>query len=121
MKDRGFDAVWEPVEHATRYVCELYRDDQLLSCDTVQTTRLHYADLQPSTRMKYRIRAMADSPEDWLESPWSDFSSLETLADLIGGVKATESVTEIYDLSGRKVSSQLQTGIYIQNGRKRVR
>ncbi|MBQ9560122.1 MAG: M6 family metalloprotease domain-containing protein [Bacteroidaceae bacterium] len=121
VKDRGFDAVWEPVEHATSYVCELYRDDQLLSCDTVQTTLLHYADLLPSTRMKYRVKAMADSPEDWLESPWSDFSSLETLADLIGGVKATESVTEIYDLSGRKVSSQLQKGIYIQNGRKRVK
>ena len=70
--------------------------------------------------MKYRVRAMADSPEGWIESPWSDFSSLETLADLIGDVKAEEGTAEVYDLSGRRVTEPCK-GVYIQHRHKRVR
>ena len=124
----AFDAVWEPVEHATQYVCEIYTDNELLHFDMLTETRKHYDGFLPGTLLKYRVKAMADSPEDYLDSEWSEYVSLNTLIDIIPNITNKVENDIIYDLSGRKISSQfkvhssqLQKGIYIQSGRKVVR
>jgi len=124
----SFDAVWEPVEHATQYVCELYDDNELLHYDMLTETRKHYDGFLPGTLLKYRVKAMADSPEDYLDSEWSEYVSLNTLIDIIPNITNKVENDIIYDLSGRKISSQfkvhssqLQKGIYIQSGRKVVK
>ncbi|MBQ8968581.1 MAG: M6 family metalloprotease domain-containing protein [Bacteroidaceae bacterium] len=115
----SFDAVWGTVEHATRYVCELYEDSVLLLCDTLTENVRHYGDLQVSKKMKYRVMAMADMPDDYLSSGWSDFSSLNFLIDLIPFQPChneKKSGQKVYDLCGREISRP-KHGLYVRNGK----
>ena len=73
------DMVWTPVEHATKYAYELYKEGQLLKSETITETTVHLEGLQPSTEIGIRVKAMADSPEDYIESEWSELVKQATL------------------------------------------
>lgn len=118
----SFKASWQSVENATRYVCELYQEDILVQRDTLETTSMAYMELQPSTLLKYRVQALADQPEDYLPSVWSEYSHLQTLADLIQGVDESIKRVVVYNLSGQPIVSgyandltrlSLHPGIYV--------
>ena len=117
-----FDASWSEVDHATRYAYEIYRDTIVIQCDTIAETQLHVEGLQPSSALKYRVRALADTPEDSLDSEWSDFSYLSTLADFIRDVSDSDKRVDVYTAGGILVSHchadelsrlSLHRGIYI--------
>lgn len=118
----SFTARWQTVENATKYVCELYREDLFVRRDTLTATSLNYTQLQPSTQQKYRVQALADAPEDYLPSAWSEYSYLQTLADLIEGVDESVKRVVVYSLNGQPVASgyadevgrlALRPGIYV--------
>lgn len=122
IKMDQFDASWVEVDHATKYVCELYMDSLLIRQDTIAETSHHYDELLPSSDLKLRVMAFADSPEDYLESEWSDFCYLSTLSDYIENVSASDKVVDVYALNGILVSHckadalgrlSLRRGIYI--------
>ena len=82
-------------------------------------TRKHYDGFLPGTLLKYRVKAMADSPEDYLDSEWSEYVSLNTLIDIIPNITNKVENDIIYDLSGRRVSKP-KSGLYIKNQQKVV-
>ena len=117
-----FDIEWEAVDHATRYAYELYRGDALVRLDTIAETRLHADGLPASSDLKFRVRAMADMPEDYVDSPWSPFQYFSTLADYLDYVPESEKMVNIYSANGMWVTYcqaddfhrlSLRRGIYI--------
>lgn len=122
VTDHSFTARWQTVEHATAYVAELYRDEVHLYTDTLTENHINYTGLTPSTHLRYRVMALADSPEDYIPSPWSEFAYVETLVDALPGIPASEQKVDVYTIDGKKVStlwadelSRLHrlTGVYI--------
>lgn len=120
--DRTFDAVWDAVDYATEYEVELYKDDALLTADVATEATMHFEDLQPSSHLKYRVKAKANSPEDWLDSEWSDFCFLDLLPDYIDAVPESEKPVDVYTMSGIRVSRcfadeigrlSLRRGVYV--------
>jgi len=118
----SFTASWQTVENATNYVCELYRDSLLISSDTLTDTSIEYTDLAASSALKYRVKAFADTPEDYIPSEWSDYAYLTTLVDLITNIDDSEKHVTIYNLSGMLVSRSyadelerlsLRKGVYV--------
>ena len=55
-------------------------------------------------------------------SPWSDTKQVTLQPETaVRSIAVTTSTAEpVYDLSGRRISSQLSPGIYIRNGRKHL-
>ncbi len=122
LTSTGFDAVWQPVSNATRYVCELSVGDEVMASDTLSECISHYVGYGGQTELKYRIQALADSPEDYLPSPWSDFVSFSTLTDLIRDRWAADQQVSVFTTGGVRVanvrSSQLsrlalRRGVYV--------
>lgn len=122
IDEKSFTAHWQSVENATRYVVELYRDTVLVQVDTLVELSQSYTDLQPLTSLKYRVMAMADMPEDYIPSPWSEFSYLNTQADALATMPESEQWVEVYTLDGCMVSTcwadeigrlRPGTGVYI--------
>lgn len=120
--DRAFDAVWDEVTDATQYEVELYKDDALLTSDVFTEATAHFDNLQPSSHLKYRVKAKADSPEDWLDSEWSDFTYLDLLPDYIDAVPESEKPVDVFTMSGIRVSRcfadeinrlSLRRGVYV--------
>jgi len=119
----SFRANWGEVEYATNYIIELEDEDQgIISVDTLQELSLAYADLRDGTKLKYHVKAIADSPEDYLDSEWSEYVYLETLVDLIEGVDDSAKLVEVYTMTGKCVSRcyadqvnrlDLHNGIYV--------
>lgn len=95
-----FDARWATVDNATRYAFELYKDSTVIRCDTVADPEFHFDNLLPSSNLKLRVKAMADTPEDYVDSEWSDFVYLSTLADFIDSVADGEKWVDVYALNG---------------------
>ena len=117
-----FDIAWESVDHATRYAYELYKDDAVIRRDTLTETSVHVDGLQPSSALKFRVRAMADMPEDYIDSEWSDYVYFNTLVDLINSLPDSEKLVNIYSSNGMWVTHcqadelhrlSLRRGIYI--------
>ncbi len=115
----AFTVVWNTVEHATQYVCELYLGDTRLQCDTLKECSFRYEELGNDTKFRFRIRAMADSPEDYIESAWSDFHEINTLPDIISPLITEKENHILYDLSGRRIATP-RRGLYIKDGKKVV-
>jgi len=83
---------------------------------------VHIDGLMPSSDLKFRVRAMADMPEDYVDSEWSDFAYFSTLADFIDDVPESDKLVDIYASNGMLVSRSyadelhrlsLRRGIYI--------
>ena len=84
----AFDINLVTQENATKYVLEVYKDGILLHRDTIapiSTTPFvasvvgtHIDGLSEGTKVAYRIKAMADSPEDYIESDWSELREAST-------------------------------------------
>jgi len=122
VENQVFDISWNPVDNATRYALELYRDEILEFSDTLTDTSCRFEHMPPSANMSARVRAMADSPEDYLESPWSSVMHFDTLDDGIGNLSDAESIVEVFAANGMCVGRcrlsevgrlRLQRGIYI--------
>lgn len=118
----GFDIAWSEADHATRYAYELYCDSIVICTDTIAETNLHFGDLQPSSKLKFRVMAMADTPEDYLDSEWTPFVYVSTLSDFISQVPESEKLVDVYTLGGMYVSRchadelgrlSLRRGIYL--------
>lgn len=117
-----FDIEWSSTDNATRYAFELYRDSIVIRQDTIAETQVHIDGLMPSSDLKFRVRAMADMPEDYVDSEWSDFAYFSTLADFIDDVPESDKLVDIYASNGMLVSRSyadelhrlsLRRGIYI--------
>lgn len=122
VENQSCEISWEPVDNATRYAMELYRDDVLEYEDTVQTASFLFEHLPQSPNMSVRVKAMADSPEDYLESEWSPFMHFDTLNDYIPGLTDSERIVEVYATNGMCMGRcplseierlRLQRGIYV--------
>lgn len=99
-----FKARWASVENATRYAYELYNDSSVIRQDTIAETSLFIDELLPSSNLKLRVRAMADSQEDYVDGDWSEYCYFETLADYIDSVADSEKMVEVFTLGGVCVS-----------------
>ena len=117
-----FDTEWSPVDNATRYAWELYKDSIVIRQDTLADCKARIDGLQPSSDLKFRVKAMADMPEDYVDSDWSDFIYLSTLADFITSVDESEKTVEVYAMNGMCMGKcladelhrlTLQRGIYV--------
>ena len=89
------------------------------------TNSYTFQNVDADKRFVYRVRALG---EENTVSQWSEENSFEFPDDIIDGIEGpvfdvVSSVPngKIYDLSGRKVNSQLKKGIYIRNGKKMVK
>ena len=117
-----FQARWQSVENATRYCYELYNDTVVIRQDTIADTSLSIDGLLPSSNLKLRVMAMANSPEDYISSDWCEFCYFETLADNLNQVPVSEKMVQVYTLGGVRVSQcrekevsrlALRHGIYL--------
>ncbi|MDE5787445.1 MAG: fibronectin type III domain-containing protein, partial [Bacteroidaceae bacterium] len=117
-----FDAGWESVENATRYEYELYKEQERVDGNTTPELTVHFDNLQSGCNYKYRVRALADSPEDYIESEWSDFANLSTLVDYVDAVWQKENWVDVYTTSGIRLTrcrvkdvwgTSLRHGVYI--------
>ncbi len=113
---------WGTVENATQYVCQLLLDDLVVSEDTLTDTQISYSGLSYSTTYSCQVKAMADTPEDYLDSEWSDPCWFTTSVDYITSVSESELRVDVYTLGGTLVSTcmgdeidrlSLRKGIYI--------
>ena len=119
---QSVDIVWDPVDNATRYAIQLYRDDELEYADTLLTASCLFQSLPQSANMGVRVKAMADSPEDYLESEWSPLMSFDTLNDRILQLSDGEQMVDVFATNGVcmgrcRISEvgrlRLQRGIYV--------
>lgn len=119
---QSVDIVWDPVDNATRYAIQLYRDDELEYADTLLTASCLFQSLPQSANMGVRVKAMADSPEDYLESEWSPLMSFDTLNDRIDPLSDGEQMVDVFATNGVcmgrcRISEvgrlRLQRGIYV--------
>lgn len=117
-----FDAGWESVENATHYEYELYKEQERVDGNTTSELTVHFDNLQSGCNYRYRVRALADSPEDYIESEWSDFANLSTLTDYVDAVWQKENWVDVYTTSGIRLircrvkdvwGTSLRRGVYI--------
>lgn len=104
VDEHGFTASWETVENATKYVIEMEVENEEAVRDTLTDTQLSYTELTSSTAVKYRVMAMADTPEDYVSSEWSDYIYLNTDEDFIADVPNSEKMVTVYAMNGMPVS-----------------
>lgn len=105
------------VENATKYELEVYEGDVLLKQFSGPSIAFMLSDLPQERNLRLRARALADSPEDYLTSPWSDWFELNTTG--INAQRIKDDPTIIYNLHGERVLPHALTkGIYIRKGKK---
>lgn len=85
------------------------------------TNSYTFKNMDPDKRYIYRVRAIG---EENTYSQWSEENAFEFPDDVIDAIEIPNSQLSpvnsqlIYDLSGRKVNSQLKKGIYVREGKK---
>lgn len=118
----GFIASWLPVEHAIGYAVEMIEENGAYHSDTIQDCSFKYEGLQPSSAVKMRVKALSDSPENYIESEWSDYVEVETDVDYMPELPESEKVVMVYTVDGKAVSQcpadeiyrlRLRPGIYV--------
>lgn len=118
VSEHTFRAAWSEVEHATRYVVEMIGEGMPPRLDTLAATTTTYDSLPDSRPYQLRVKALADSPEDYIESEWSDTVYTMTLVDGIINSKFRIQNSKCFDLQGRRVARPARRGIYIVNRKK---
>ena len=85
----------------------------------ITTTSHTVTALTSGTTYEYRVQAV---DAEGNTSPWSDTKQVTLQPETaVRSIAVTTSTAEpVYDLSGRRISSQLSPGIYIRNGRKHL-
>ena len=117
-----FDIEWETVDHATQYAYEVIRDGAVIQEGVTEETSVHVERLMPSSELEFHVKAMADQPEDYIDSPWSESQYFSTLADYIDELPESEKLVNVYSSNGvwmtRCYADQIhrlsfRSGIYI--------
>ena len=117
----GFTALWHEVENATMYAVEMEEENGVLVNDTVRTSSFSYEGLHPSTAVRCRVKALADSPEDYVESDWSPYVEFYTDVDYVDMPDSEREVT-VFAMNGMAVSQckagevyrlAMRPGIYV--------
>lgn len=131
ISEHGFTASWEPVENATKYVVEMEMEGESARVDTLSELSISYEDLKASTAARFRVMALADSPEDYIGSDWSEYVYLNTDEDTIEQLPDSEKMVHVYAMNGMPVTYCkasdirrlfIRTGVYVvkyQNGSTR--
>ena len=132
--DGNLQLSWEPIDNATGYAVEVYRDDDtevpsLVDSQTTPNLNILITALEQGRTYKCRVKAMADSPEDYLDSEWSQWAySAPLFPSAIDGMDEATGMVDVYLPSGICVAQckaedvgrlALHRGIYIirhQNG-----
>lgn len=119
----SFKATWGSVENATAYVIQLEDEDAgILTTDTLNVLEKIFTELRPSAKLRYKVMAIADSPEDYISSDWSEYFYLETLVDEIKSVDDSDKTVDVYSAQGMFVGHfhadelyrlSLRKGIYV--------
>ncbi len=114
--------VWSDVDNATQYALQLYNGQTFLRADTLQDTYTQLTSLPTSKDLSYRVQALADTPYDYLPSPWSEPVHFYKPVDAIQGLTQSELLVYVYNTAGIPVTHchadelnrlSLRRGIYI--------
>lgn len=106
-----------PVEHATNYELEAYEGEELLQQFSGATISIPKSALPQERVLKLRARALADSPEDYLTSPWSEWFEINTTG--INPLRLQNEGTTLYNLRGERINPEnAPKGVYITRGKK---
>lgn len=116
-----YDGIWTE-EQLGFSRAETRRANTKVQTFRTDTNSYTFYNVDPNKRYIYRVRTIG---EENIYSQWSEEATFEFPDDIIDGIEepvldAASSVPNgiLYDLSGRKVNSQLKKGIYIRNGKK---
>lgn len=105
VSENEFTASWTSVENATKYQIEVEIENKGVVLDeVVETLSLKCSDLQPSTSLKFRVKALANSPEDYVPSDWSEYVYVQTDEDYIAELPESLKMVDVYAVNGTLVS-----------------
>lgn len=103
VSDTGFMANWYTCENATRYVVELQGENEYARRDTINDAsadRYAFEGLRSQVEYKYRVKALADSEEDYIQSDWSDYVYVNTDLDAIETMFDADQMVKVYAMNG---------------------
>ncbi len=115
----GFSALWDDVENATRYVVEMEEENGVLICDTVSENKFSYEGLRSSNAVRCRVKALADSPEDYVESEWTPYLDFYTDVNQVDVPDSERKVT-VFAVNGTAISQCRVGELYRLNTRPGV-
>lgn len=122
VTENSFTVNWRSVENAKKYEIEIQIEDGVPQSFTTEETAYAFADLKASTHAKCRVKAMADMPEDYVDSDWSEYVYIQTDADYLESIPDSEKQVVVYSMNGSiakrcKASElhciDLQPGVYV--------
>ena len=105
IKPTSFKARWQSVENATNYYVECYRDEELVARENVTDLEFTFTDLKPSSHMKFRVLASAESPEDYINSEWSDFVYVDLASSIDVHTLSSQQLVDVYSVEGRRIAT----------------
>ncbi len=104
VSENEFTASWASVENATKYQVEVEVENMGVVLDeVVESLSLKCSDLQPSTSLKFRVKALANNPEDYVPSDWSDYVYVQTDEDYIAELPESMKMVDVYAVNGTLV------------------
>ncbi|MCQ2223030.1 MAG: M6 family metalloprotease domain-containing protein [Bacteroidaceae bacterium] len=97
----GLTLQWHEVENALQYVVEVEDELDNRRIETVNTNHVTFSGLRGGTTFRLRVKAQSDSPENYLDSKWSDVLQVSTDEDYIAGVSEGEKLVTVYAANGQ--------------------
>lgn len=115
----GFVASWQPVDRAVAYVTEMEQNGAYY-CDTLRACGVRYDGLLSDVPVTLRVKAIASSPEDYVDSEWTDHLELTTAADFIAELPESEKPVTVYTMDGKAISHCMADEVYRLSLRKGI-
>lgn len=115
----GFVASWQPVDRAVAYVTEMEQNGAYY-CDTLRACGVRYDGLLSDMPVTLRVKAIASSPEDYVDSEWTDYLELTTAADFIAELPESEKPVTVYTMDGKAISHCMADEVYRLSLRKGI-
>lgn len=115
----GFVASWQPVDRAVAYVTEMEQNGAYY-CDTLRACGVRYDGLLSDMPVTLRVKAIASSPEDYVDSEWTDHLELTTAADFIAELPESEKPVTVYTMDGKAISHCMADEVYRLSLRKGI-
>lgn len=115
----GFVASWQPVDRAVAYVTEMEQNG-VYYCDTLRACGVRYDGLLSDVPVTLRVKAIASSPEDYVDSEWTDHLELTTAADFIAELPESEKPVTVYTMDGKAISHCMADEVYRLSLRKGI-
>lgn len=115
----GFVASWQPVDRAVAYVTEMEQNGAYY-CDTLRACGVRYDGLLSDVPVTLRVKAIASSPEDYVDSEWTDYLELTTAADFIAELPESEKPVTVYTMDGKAISHCMADEVYRLSLRKGI-